>query len=208
MELLEYIVSARGLRLDLRHPGRRRDDSDHRDGPAGHRRLPDAAAGLHPGAATWRTASPSPPASTTTPTSRATCRHFQALTTALSATVGIGNIAGVAIAIHFGGPGRALLDVGDGLPGHGDQVLRGDAGAELSATSSFADRTRTLGGFGLRRPHVLHRARPRAEVEAAGDLLRRRADDHLLPHRQRGAGQHGGRHRSATSSASRPGSPA
>lgn len=31
--------------------------------------------------------------------------HFQALTTALSATVGIGNIAGVAIAIHWGGPG-------------------------------------------------------------------------------------------------------
>ncbi|HSW28148.1 MAG TPA: sodium:alanine symporter family protein [Longimicrobiales bacterium] len=31
--------------------------------------------------------------------------HFQALTTALSATVGIGNIAGVAIAIHLGGPG-------------------------------------------------------------------------------------------------------
>ena len=31
--------------------------------------------------------------------------HFQALTTALSATVGIGNIAGVAFAIHVGGPG-------------------------------------------------------------------------------------------------------
>jgi AGCS family alanine or glycine:cation symporter len=31
--------------------------------------------------------------------------HFQALTTALSATVGIGNIAGVAYAIHIGGPG-------------------------------------------------------------------------------------------------------
>ena len=31
--------------------------------------------------------------------------HFQALTTALSATVEIGHIAGVAIAIHFGGPG-------------------------------------------------------------------------------------------------------
>lgn len=31
--------------------------------------------------------------------------HFQALSTALSATVGIGNIAGVALAIHFGGPG-------------------------------------------------------------------------------------------------------
>ncbi len=31
--------------------------------------------------------------------------HFQALTTALSATVGVGNIAGVAIAIKMGGPG-------------------------------------------------------------------------------------------------------
>jgi len=31
--------------------------------------------------------------------------HFQALSTALSATVGIGNIAGVATAIHYGGPG-------------------------------------------------------------------------------------------------------
>ncbi len=45
--------------------------------------------------------------------------HFQALTTALSATVGIGNIAGVAIAIHWGGPGAlfwmwitALLGMG------------------------------------------------------------------------------------------------
>lgn len=31
--------------------------------------------------------------------------HFQALTTALSATVGTGNIVGVALAIHYGGPG-------------------------------------------------------------------------------------------------------
>ena len=31
--------------------------------------------------------------------------HFKALTTALSATVGIGNIAGVATAIYYGGPG-------------------------------------------------------------------------------------------------------
>ena len=30
--------------------------------------------------------------------------HFQALTTALSGTVGTGNIAGVAFAIHLGGP--------------------------------------------------------------------------------------------------------
>ncbi|MFA5669269.1 MAG: sodium:alanine symporter family protein [Balneolaceae bacterium] len=39
------------------------------------------------------------------PTAIGDVNHFQALTTALSATVGIGNIAGVAIAIHYGGPG-------------------------------------------------------------------------------------------------------
>ncbi len=31
--------------------------------------------------------------------------HFQALSAALSATIGIGNIAGVATAVHWGGPG-------------------------------------------------------------------------------------------------------
>ena len=39
--------------------------------------------------------------------------HFQALCTALSATVGTGNIAGVATAIALGGPGRCS---GCGLP--------------------------------------------------------------------------------------------
>lgn len=34
--------------------------------------------------------------------------HFQALTTALSATVGMGNIAGVAVAISIGGPGAVF----------------------------------------------------------------------------------------------------
>ncbi|MCB0414714.1 MAG: alanine:cation symporter family protein [Chlamydiia bacterium] len=34
--------------------------------------------------------------------------HFQALTSALSATVGLGNIAGVAVAIQLGGPGAVL----------------------------------------------------------------------------------------------------
>ena len=34
--------------------------------------------------------------------------HFQALTTALSATVGLGNIAGVAVAISVGGPGATF----------------------------------------------------------------------------------------------------
>ncbi|MCF6212264.1 MAG: alanine:cation symporter family protein [Gammaproteobacteria bacterium] len=42
---------------------------------------------------------------------------FQALTTALSATVGLGNIAGVAIAISIGGPGATLWMIIAGLLG-------------------------------------------------------------------------------------------
>jgi len=34
--------------------------------------------------------------------------HFKALTTALSATIGTGNIVGVALAIHYGGPGAVF----------------------------------------------------------------------------------------------------
>ena len=36
--------------------------------------------------------------------------HFQALTSALSATVGLGNIAGVAVAVATGGPWCCILD--------------------------------------------------------------------------------------------------
>lgn len=43
--------------------------------------------------------------------------HFQALVTALSATVGLGNIAGVAIAISMGGPGATFWMVLAGLIG-------------------------------------------------------------------------------------------
>ncbi len=43
--------------------------------------------------------------------------HFQALSTALSATVGLGNIAGVAIAIAIGGPGATLWMIIAGLLG-------------------------------------------------------------------------------------------
>jgi len=39
------------------------------------------------------------------PKDKGDINHFQALSTALSATVGVGNIAGVALAIHIGGPG-------------------------------------------------------------------------------------------------------
>ena len=43
--------------------------------------------------------------------------HFQALTTALSATVGLGNIAGVAIAVATGGPGATFWMIMAGLFG-------------------------------------------------------------------------------------------
>ncbi len=43
--------------------------------------------------------------------------HFQALSTALSATVGLGNIAGVAVAIQMGGPGATFWMIITGLVG-------------------------------------------------------------------------------------------
>ena len=43
--------------------------------------------------------------------------HFQALTTALSGTVGLGNIAGVAVAISIGGPGATFWMICAGLLG-------------------------------------------------------------------------------------------
>ena len=43
--------------------------------------------------------------------------HYQALTTALAATIGVGNIAGVATAIFFGGPGAVLWMWVTGLVG-------------------------------------------------------------------------------------------
>jgi AGCS family alanine or glycine:cation symporter len=43
--------------------------------------------------------------------------HFQALTTALSGTVGLGNIAGVAVAISLGGPGATFWMILAGVVG-------------------------------------------------------------------------------------------
>ncbi|NNJ24610.1 alanine/glycine:cation symporter family protein [Alienimonas chondri] len=43
--------------------------------------------------------------------------HFQALTAALSATVGLGNIAGVAVAVGMGGPGAVLWMICAGFLG-------------------------------------------------------------------------------------------
>jgi len=51
------------------------------------------------------------------PNDKGEVSHFQALTTALSATVGLGNIAGVAIAISLGGPGATFWMIVAGILG-------------------------------------------------------------------------------------------
>jgi AGCS family alanine or glycine:cation symporter len=51
------------------------------------------------------------------PTDPGEVSHFQALATALSATVGLGNIAGVAIAVATGGPGATFWMIIAGLLG-------------------------------------------------------------------------------------------
>ena len=49
--------------------------------------------------------------------------HFQALSTALSGTVGTGNIGGVAFAIFLGGL-RPVLDVGNRVLGYDNEICR------------------------------------------------------------------------------------
>ena len=53
--------------------------------------------------------------------------HFQALTTALSGTVGTGNIAGVAFALHLGGgTGSTFLGAGNGGNWYDHQICGGN----------------------------------------------------------------------------------
>lgn len=51
------------------------------------------------------------------PTAAGEVTHFQALATALSGTVGLGNIAGVAVAVSLGGPGATFWMIIAGLLG-------------------------------------------------------------------------------------------
>ena len=53
----------------------------------------------------------------TDPREKGEVTHFQALTAALSGTVGLGNIAGVAVAISLGGPGATFWMIVAGLLG-------------------------------------------------------------------------------------------
>ncbi len=56
--------------------------------------------------------------------------HFQALTAALSATVGLGNIAGVAVAIAIGGPGATLWMILAGFLGMSTKMVEATLGVK------------------------------------------------------------------------------
>ncbi len=56
--------------------------------------------------------------------------HFQALTAALSATVGLGNIAGVAVAIAVGGPGATIWMILAGLLGMSSKLVEATLGVK------------------------------------------------------------------------------
>ncbi len=57
--------------------------------------------------------------------------HFQALTAALSATVGLGNIAGVAVAIAIGGPGATFWMILAGLLGMSSKFVECTLGVKF-----------------------------------------------------------------------------
>lgn len=73
---------------------------------------------------------------------------FRALCTALAATIGTGNIVGVATAVKAGGPGALFWMWVAGVLRHGDQVRGRVAGCEIPRCG----RTRR----NCRRPHVLY----------------------------------------------------
>lgn len=65
--------------------------------------------------------------------------HFQALTTALSGTVGLGNIAGVAVAIGIGGPGATFWMVLAGILGMASKFTECTLGVKYR--NEYADGT-------------------------------------------------------------------
>ncbi len=65
--------------------------------------------------------------------------HFQALTTALSGTVGLGNIAGVAVAVSIGGPGATFWMILAGLLGMASKFTECTLGVKYR--NEYADGT-------------------------------------------------------------------
>ena len=69
--------------------------------------------------------------------------HFQALSSALSATVGLGNIAGVAIAVSLGGPGAILWMIIAGFLGMSSKFTECTLGQKYRTTRADG---RVMGG--------------------------------------------------------------
>ena len=70
------------------------------------------------------------------PNNKGEVSHFQALTTALSGTVGLGNIAGVAIAISLGGAGATFWMIVAGLLGMSSKFVECTLGVKYRHISS------------------------------------------------------------------------
>jgi AGCS family alanine or glycine:cation symporter len=65
--------------------------------------------------------------------------HFQALTTALSGTVGLGNIAGVAVAVSAGGPGATFWMIIAGVLGMSSKFVECTLGVKYRKVKSNGD---------------------------------------------------------------------
>jgi len=67
--------------------------------------------------------------------------HYQALSTALAATVGVGNIAGVATAVHFGGPGAVFWMWVTGLVGMATKYCEAFLGVRFRRTDAKGEQS-------------------------------------------------------------------
>lgn len=67
--------------------------------------------------------------------------HYQALSTALAATVGVGNIAGVATAIHYGGPGAVFWMWVTGLLGMATKYSEAFLGVRFRRTDAKGEQS-------------------------------------------------------------------
>jgi AGCS family alanine or glycine:cation symporter len=75
----------------------------------------------------------------TNPNSVGEVSHFQALTSALSATVGLGNIAGVAIAVGIGGPGATFWMIVAGFLGMASKFTECTLGQKYRTVSESGE---------------------------------------------------------------------
>ncbi|GAB4171439.1 MAG: alanine/glycine:cation symporter family protein [Wenzhouxiangellaceae bacterium] len=75
----------------------------------------------------------------TSPDAAGEVSHFQALATALSGTVGLGNIAGVAVAVSVGGPGATFWMILAGLLGMSTKFVECTLGVKFR--NEYADGT-------------------------------------------------------------------